>query len=122
MYRHARLHPSERLTFAEGYLGFAMFCEQCAEAEKFRWHKGVCETCGRAIYELHMMRDWLRFCSDACRIKAQTARQKEVRHQKRVLYTRDCEYCAQEFDSYRADARTCSAACRVALHRLNRKP
>jgi hypothetical protein len=61
---------------------------------------------------------WLRFCSDACQLKAQTARQKEQRQAKREV--RRCEYCAEEFEPTRADAKTCSIACRVALHRLKR--
>ena len=73
-------------------------------------HIGACQQCGRAIYEWVMARGaWLRFCSDACQLKAQTARQKEQRQAKREV--RRCEYGAEEFEPTRADAKTCSSAC-----------
>ena len=86
------------------FCGYAMFCEQCGMVQ--------------VLVPPEHIGAWLRFCSDACQLKAQTARQKEQRHAKREV--RRCEYCAEEFEPTRADAKTCSSACRVALHRLKR--
>jgi len=64
------------------FCGYAMFCEQCGMVQVLvpPEHIGACQQCGRAIYEWVMARGaWLRFCSDACQLKAQTARQKEQR-------------------------------------------
>lgn len=36
-------------------------------------------------------------------------------------WTKFCSYCRREFESNRDDARTCSPACRTALHRRERR-
>src|SRR5258708_18327067 len=83
-----------------------MFCEQGGMVQVVvpPEHIGAFQQCGRAIYEWVMARGaWLRFCSDACQLKAQTARQA-----KREVRT--CEYCAEEFEPTRAHAKSFSSA------------
>jgi hypothetical protein len=79
-----------------------------------------CEECGGTIFQQHS--EWvrlrpLRVCSQACLYARELKRQKAARAARGRQETRTCQYCGQEFRTFRADARTCSTRCRVALHR-----
>ena len=102
-------------------------CASCAGADNPRprhhWGWGddwvtrtSCLECDRPIYQRERHTRLLRFCSHACLMTHQIKRQKELRKERRHK-TRRCEHCNKEFPAVRADARTCSTRCRVALYR-----
>ena len=99
-------------------LSFISLCHECrlvAHDEYLR--QTECLECHRPIYSYrYYQRPWL--CSKACRIKAQTRRQKEQCHAKRRAI--QCAVCHQEFFPTRSDAKTCSDRCRTQLSRAHK--
>jgi hypothetical protein len=96
-------------------------CETCAGSvpPDKRRTASHCEECGRTIFQQHS--EWVRLrplvvCTNAC-LFTRLARQQKAARAERRYKTRGCQYCGRQFVAVRADARTCSTRCRVALHR-----
>jgi hypothetical protein len=100
-------------------LSFISVCYECRLGARDEYlQRSECHECHRPIYSYDVYRaPW--FCSKACRIKVQTRRQKERRHEKRRPIR--CAVCDREFLPVRVDAKTCSGRCRARLSRSTRR-
>jgi hypothetical protein len=99
------------------------WCEACAAArtEKLcaiqRWHpEQPCEHCGRSIiFDARRRMPLHTICNDACRyaIRLAQTRARRARNRQQV----SCAMCGNPFLPKRADAMTCSRACRQRAYR-----
>jgi predicted nucleic acid-binding Zn ribbon protein len=119
-------------------------CAACAKAEEdrraavplgeFDWltpkHRpcsGACPGCGRKVHllgggEMQGWRDRRGFlCSDRCQNRVYGARYR-ARHPRprRMVPLIQCQVCGENFAPKRADAKTCSQACRQKAYRQRR--
>ena len=69
-----------------------------------------CSKCGKSLAGRSSL---ARYCSDACRLAALSARRRR---------TKRCGYCGATFKAKRSDAVYCSAACRVSALRARKGP
>ncbi len=119
----------ERVT--RGQVVSTNVCRECApeyarEPEPFtyegrRWllyEPEPCEVCGRGVvwlYRPHWRRH--RCCSDRCSARRYNRPRDEASAQAREKV---CGVCGEAFTATRADAKTCSPACRQKAYRLRR--
>lgn len=103
----------------------APICEACAPRfmkREDRWClEWPCATCQRPIVFRESGRDFWRdrvFCSDRCRWTFYNRQRDERNAQAREKV---CESCGEPFTATRADAKTCSAACKQKAYRRRRK-
>jgi hypothetical protein len=95
-------------------------CTQCrGERSAFEWRKHRCENCGRCVYRRRI--GWGSkylysshvTCSQRCRIALHNAIAKANRPDR----NKTCTVCNKPFLAPRADALTCSSACRQKAYR-----
>jgi hypothetical protein len=116
-----QLAPEESV-FRWGYgfelnIDHAPVCAECnGEPRSFdHWHELPCDGCGRPVFNSHFRAWRWTVCSQRCRTIIETRQRTEKRRAARAL--RPCQNCGVGFLPRRADARTCGAACRQAIHR-----
>src|SRR5262249_18493295 len=85
-----------------------------------RWpHSGPCPCCGRTVW-LVGGRGYRFFCSQRCRNRVYNADYRKQRRQDQRWKEKpivQCQVCGENFAPKRADARTCSPACRQKAYR-----
>jgi hypothetical protein len=95
----------------------AVFCEACCP--RGRWlgeatRQETCTGCGRCFYisaaALHV-----RACCHRCKNREKVKKRSQQRAQRRQAIA--CTICGQRFQPRRADALTCSSACRQKRYR-----
>ncbi len=77
----------------------------------------TCRVCGDTMVRFDR-KHHSPFCSDACAAQAQAQRKQPQDYYTKATPTpKPCAHCGETFTPKRSDAKTCSPACRVALHR-----
>jgi hypothetical protein len=91
-------------------------CKRCSSGDSYeRFRSWRCETCGRIIwYPAAYIR---RRCYSACSLKCRQAIHAAIAKAKRPDNNKTCAICAKSFLAPRADALTCSSACRQKAYR-----
>jgi hypothetical protein len=93
--------------------------EECWKVSGRVWptRQGPCPGCGRQV---HLVDSYTcrYFCSDRCRNKVYGARYRELNPRpKKCRVFIQCVVCGENFAPRRADAKTCSPACRQKAYR-----
>jgi hypothetical protein len=79
-----------------------------------------CVTCGRPVFrDRAYVRKYVA-CCDGCR-KANHNRVRRERRRARARDGKACDVCGESFTATRADAKTCSSACKQKAYRRRRK-
>jgi Zn finger protein HypA/HybF involved in hydrogenase expression len=95
----------------------AAACRACVQPPTDRPRTGRCPVCGRVVH-LVGPRSWALLCSDRCRNKVYGARfRTRYPKSKSKSLLVQCRVCQHNFVPRRADARTCSPACRQKSYR-----
>lgn len=79
--------------------------------------KRTCPECGESFY-VSDLRGHKRYCSVACRNKAEYRRKCERVGKPIGRQVKRCEVCGEEFFASRSDTRYCSRKCRNAAYRM----
>ena len=91
--------------------------------QRFNWNlaslvsqTSICPFCRSEFY---LVWKGQKYCDPVCRDEARKKRSIQHRREKgRVhMHQKICEVCGEPFTAKRGGARTCSGACRIALHR-----
>jgi hypothetical protein len=85
------------------------------------WQYGACEACGRLVYRRRAYQYLWWYCSRTCANRLFARRRRARRAARRWVPVIPCEVCLKAFRPRRADARTCSAACRQKAHRERKR-
>lgn len=81
------------------------------------WQEMTCPVCGRSFY-VSSYRRQRRYCSVACRNKAEYRRKCERAGKPVGVQVKRCEVCGEEFMPSRRNVRCCSRKCRLARYRM----